>query len=88
MRRLLWPVICGVFLFLSVLAQEADDVDETAGDADAPIAEEGTPAESAEPEQEPAPVVDDTYYQDVDDKDFRPSEEIPADQSIPFPSDI
>ena len=34
------------------------------------------------------PVVDDVFYQDVDDKDFRPSEDIPADQSIPFPTDI
>jgi predicted metal-dependent peptidase len=33
-------------------------------------------------------IVDDEFYQDVDDEDFRPSEDIPADQSIPFPTDI
>ena len=31
--------------------------------------------------------LDDQTYSDVDD-DFRPSEEIPADQSIAFPTDI
>lgn len=31
--------------------------------------------------------LDDQVYTDADD-DFRPSEEIPADQSIAFPSDI
>ena len=46
-------------------------------------AAEPEPVEAAE-----EPVVDDEYYQDVDDKDFRPSEDVPADQSIPFPSDI
>ena len=53
-------------------------------------AEPAEPAETAEVDQAaaPEPVVDDEYYQDVDDKDFRPSEDIPADQSIPFPSDI
>jgi hypothetical protein len=43
--------------------------------------------EEAEEEEEEV-VVDDEFYQDVDDKDFRPSEDIPADQSIPFPTDI
>jgi hypothetical protein len=32
--------------------------------------------------------VDDGSYLDGEEDDFRPSEEIPADQSIPFPTDI
>ena len=32
--------------------------------------------------------TDDESYRDIDDEDFRPSEEIPADQSIAFPTDI
>ena len=32
--------------------------------------------------------LDDQNYQGSEDDDFRPSEEIPADQSIPFPTDI
>jgi len=32
--------------------------------------------------------TDDESYRDIDDEDFTPSEEIPADQSIAFPTDI
>ncbi len=32
--------------------------------------------------------VDDGSYLDQDEDDFKPSEEIPADQSISFPTDI
>ena len=32
--------------------------------------------------------LDDQSYVDGDEDDFRPSEDIPADQSIPFPTDI
>lgn len=32
--------------------------------------------------------VDDGSYLDQDEDDFKPSEEVPADQSIPFPTDI
>jgi len=32
--------------------------------------------------------VDDGSYLDQEEEDFRPSEEIPADQAIPFPTDI
>jgi hypothetical protein len=42
--------------------------------------------------QEEQPVaedgVEDESYADTEEDDFRPSEEIPADQSIPFPTDI
>lgn len=63
-------------------------------------AESPTDAAAAEEEQaEPEPAqetedtaddvpIDDEYYQDAEDEDFRPSEDIPADQSIPFPTDI
>lgn len=32
--------------------------------------------------------IDDESYRDTENDDFRPSEEIPADQSITFPTDI
>ena len=70
-------------LGLPAWAQE-DGVSETTATEDATV--ETEPA--AEPETTEEPVVDDVFYQDVDDKDFRPSEDIPADQSITFPSDI
>ena len=56
--------------------------------AESPEAEEASSEESDTDEQ---PVddrdLDDQVYTDADD-DFRPSEEIPADQSIAFPTDI
>ncbi|MBT8101252.1 MAG: hypothetical protein KJO82_15965 [Gammaproteobacteria bacterium] len=33
-------------------------------------------------------VGEEENYRDADDDDFRPSEDIPADQSIAFPADI
>ncbi len=50
-------------------------------------ADETEPAETeVEAKDEPAPA--DESYVDSEDDDFRPSEDIPADQSIPFPTDI
>jgi len=71
--------------FVSPVWSQEDDADAV---AEAEQLEE-TPEidEPAEPDVD-EPVVDDEFYQDVDDQDFRPSEDIPADQSIPFPSDI
>jgi hypothetical protein len=60
---------------------EATEVTEAPSAADEPV-------EPVEPDEAAEPVVDDEYYQDVDDEDFRPSEDIPADQSISFPTDI
>ncbi|MDH4125594.1 MAG: hypothetical protein OEW64_00340 [Gammaproteobacteria bacterium] len=60
-------------------------------DASAPTDAEEVVTESepvAEPDPAVEPVMDDVFYQDIDDKDFRPSEDIPTDQSIPFPTDI
>ena len=56
---------------------EADEADEAAEDG----------ASDDEPTEDP-PSIDGEYYGDVDDEDFLPSEEIPADQSIAFPTDI
>ena len=55
--------------------------------------ESDTPAETAEeepPVEEEDEVfdTDDEAYIDIDEEDFIPTEEIPTDQSIPFPSDI
>lgn len=57
-----------------------------AQDADSDAAE----AEQAQTEDEQRDAADpgDENYVDADDDDFRPSEDIPADQSIPFPTDI
>jgi hypothetical protein len=80
-RTFSWFLLCIVFAS-PVWSQEED--------ADAVAEEEQTEAtpEVDEVDEADEPIVDDEFYQDVDDKDFRPSEDIPADQSIPFPSDI
>ena len=57
--------------------------------APAPASEPEAQAAAEEPEPEPEVLeTDDESYLDIDDKDFKPSEEIPTDQSIPFPTDI
>ena len=90
MQRIALLTMFAILLVFSALAQE--DNGPTAEEEAEQLAEEETADDVVEPpaEEEEAeePVVDDEFYQDVDDKDFRPSEEIPADQSIPFPSDI
>ncbi len=79
-RFLLIILLVGLFA-ITAWSQEdlGGEVDDT---AQAEVDDE------AELEEEEDIVVDDEYYQDVDDKDFRPSEVIPADQSISFPTDI
>ena len=66
-------------------ATEQDQLDPQSEEEKAEVAEEEEEEEEAEEEEI---IVDDEFYQDVDDQDFRPSEEIPADQSIAFPTDI
>jgi septal ring-binding cell division protein DamX len=66
----------------SVWAQDSDtnvDADETQA-AQTEVADEDA--------DEDAEDVDNESYADAEEDDFRPSEDIPADQSIPFPTDI
>ncbi len=68
------------------MAQE--DSESVAEEAEQDELDSQPAAEELEEEPEEEVVVDDEYYQDADDEDFRPSEDIPADQSIAFPTDI
>lgn len=81
MKRLL--LILGLAGFLSVAAWSQDERPQTDEAEEVEASEAETPgdedAESAE--------LDEQDYVDEDD-DFRPSEDIPADQSIAFPTDI
>ena len=74
MRRLL--VLATVLLAASAWAQESA----------APAEEDEAPEEAAEAAEEIE--IDEESYLDIEEDDFRPSEEIGADQSIPFPTDI
>lgn len=79
-RFLLMMLLVSMF---AVTAWSQEDLDAEADETVQP-----QPEDEADDEEQDENVVDDEYYQDVDDKDFRPSEDIPADQSIAFPTDI
>lgn len=76
------------------IAAEAAPTDDVATDDDEGIAAESAPADD-EPAAEPEivdPAFEDTDLDvqtyEEDDDNFVPSEEIPADEPIPFPSNI
>jgi hypothetical protein len=74
-----------IALFLGTIlaaASWAQDVDSDEAD----VTEE-TQVEAEEADIEDDSDLDEQTYSDADD-DFTPSEEIPADQSIAFPTDI
>ena len=77
--RLLTAIFLGLLLAASTWSQEAveEDVAED-------VAEEEQQVEVDEQEDS---EVNEQAYSD-DDDDFRPSETIPADESIAFPTDI
>jgi len=59
----------------------------------APDEEPESQAAQETPEQAPADQeddsdLDDESYRDAEEEDFVPTEDIPADQAIPFPTDI
>ncbi len=76
-----------VFAWLATAPAPAQD----AADTDADETAEAQPAPDAsdtESEEATTPAADDESYLDIEEEDFRPSEEIPTDQSISFPTDI
>ena len=77
-----------VILLVGLFAMTAWSQEDEGSEADDTVQPETEEENSADVEEQEENVVDDEYYQDVDDKDFRPSEDIPADQSISFPTDI
>ena len=97
-RLAVFAVLVSNVLATTGWAQDADEKDEDGSDtatqvesaasedyADAePVIEDYADAEPASEEID----VDDGSYIDAEEEDFRPSEEIGADQSITFPTDI
>ena len=63
-------------------AQDSAPEDEAA----APVATEA--AEEASADEEDEVDIDEENYLDAEEEDFVPTEDIPADQAIPFPTDI
>ena len=92
MPKYLTTLILLFFVSLPGSAQEeeaagevADTVPETAAESTADDAEVAT--ESADEEDVDDSDLDEQTYEE-DDDDFVPTEEIPADEPIPFPSNI
>ncbi len=87
-RHVRYAMLFGIALATTGWAQEADAPDEESGATETPV----EAAASAEPVNEESVSeeidVDDGSYVDAEEEDFRPSEEISADQSITFPTDI
>jgi hypothetical protein len=89
-------LVAGGLVFAEALAQQAAEEPETAGQGD--VISEDSAEESSDgqgdaadestldPELDDSDLDDQTY--ESDDDVFVPSEEIPADEPIPFPSDI
>ena len=78
-RQAFLAIILGVSFSVAGWTQEAEEPDDEEVVTEDPASDE-VAAEEVD--------VDDGSYLDAEDEDFRPSEEIPADQSIPFPTDI
>ena len=102
MTRFLHPLMLGVLIAGPVWAQQSDEqvddaevaqdaelaADETDVEVDAEaIANAEALAEAEEAEEFDEAGLDEQGFADEDD-DFRPSEVIPTDQSIDFPTDI
>ena len=82
MNRFLIALLLGTMLAATSWAQDADSDDGAEAEETQVEADDLDEAEDVDDSD-----LDEQTYSDVDD-DFRPSEDIPADQSIAFPTDI
>ena len=87
-RRRLLALILGAALAAPSWAQFSNIADDEDPGPETQANESSTDEESTDEESTEEIEVDEGSYIDAEDDDFRPSEEIPADQSIPFPTDI
>jgi hypothetical protein len=92
MRIALTTLISCFLLAMSAWAQESDSAAETQDEAaqdEAEIvaAEEADESAIDDPELDD-PELDEQGYDPTEEEDFRPSEDIRADESIAFPTDI
>ena len=86
MHRLLPTLFMALALSQPAWSQETDpDAADAGGEA---VAE--SPAETADDTEDEVDVSDleSESYADAEEEDFVPTEDIPADQAIPFPTDI
>ena len=88
MMRQLIILLSALFLAAVSWSQEAED---PAADTEAETSEptEATePAEASDDEEDDSDLDEQGYAGEEEEDDFIPSQEVTADQSIPFPVDI
>jgi hypothetical protein len=88
MMRQLIVLLSALFLAAVSWSQEAED---PAADTEAEISEPTEPSESSEAsddEEDDSDLDEQGYAGEEEEDDFIPSQEVTADQSIPFPVDI
>lgn len=79
-QRILSILIIGLLFSVPLWGQDP----QSAGEPE----DEPEISETGEPEEDPLADLDEGGYGDQDEDDFVPTEEIPYDQDIPFPTDI
>jgi hypothetical protein len=82
--------MCLLLAAVSAYAQETSEPADADPVIAGPAPVEGAADDTADEAGDDREVLetDDESYLDIDDEDFTPSEEIPSDESIPFPTDI
>ena len=85
MKQLI-TLLLALFLASVSLSQNAEDPGDT--EADATEVSETNDAGDASEEEDDSYLDEEDYGLDEDEDDFIPSQEVSADQSLPFPVDI
>ena len=84
-----FALILGASFAVTGWTQEAEENPDAETQAETSSTDESSTEDlSAEELSSEEIVIDDGSYLDAEEDDFRPSEEVPLDQSIPFPTDI
>ena len=86
----MWNILIMVFALATPTSAQEPSSSETSQAEDVVMSQIGTPGsveDSGDKEEINDADLDDQTYQ-TDDDDFVPTEEIPADKPIPFPSNI
>jgi len=79
-HQIILVIVAGLAFVATGWAQDANPPESVESTAPEPATDEAEDTDDID--------VDDGSYLDGEEEDFRPSEEIGADQSIPFPTDI
>ncbi len=85
MMRQLIILLSALFLAAVSWSQEAED---PAADTEAEASETSDTSEASDEEEDDSDLDEQGYAGEEEEDDFIPSQEVTADQSIPFPVDI